>query len=55
MRACAEFEIQGKYLPTLGAEIVRNNILKPDQVHVPLKSLAIGNGMVSPRDTSWVL
>ncbi|RDW81858.1 carboxypeptidase-4 [Coleophoma cylindrospora] len=43
----------GHYLPTLGAEIVRQNKLHPKQAQVPLKSLAIGNGYVSPLDTAF--
>ena len=43
----------GHYLPTLGAEIVRQNALHPNQPQVALKSLAIGNGYVSPLDTAY--
>ncbi|KAG0651553.1 Carboxypeptidase Y [Hyphodiscus hymeniophilus] len=44
---------KGHYLPALGAQIVSQNILHPKQAQVPLKSLAIGNGYVSPLDTSF--
>jgi carboxypeptidase C (cathepsin A) len=47
--------LQGHYLPTLGAEIVQQNILHPHQPQVPLKSLMIGNGYVSPLDTAFGL
>ncbi|KUJ12149.1 serine carboxypeptidase [Mollisia scopiformis] len=43
----------GHYLPALGAQIVSQNILYPKQAQVPLKSLAIGNGYVSPLDTAY--
>ncbi|TVY43021.1 Carboxypeptidase Y-like protein [Lachnellula subtilissima] len=43
----------GHYLPALGAQIVTQNALHPKQPQVPLKSLAIGNGYVSPLDTSF--
>jgi cathepsin A (carboxypeptidase C) len=46
-------QIQGHYLPALGAEIVSQNILHPKQPKVPLKSVAIGNGYVSPLDTGF--
>ncbi|TVY56314.1 Carboxypeptidase Y-like protein [Lachnellula cervina] len=43
----------GHYLPALGAQIVSQNALHPKQPQVPLKSLAIGNGYVSPLDTAY--
>ena len=45
--------MQGHYLPALGAQIVTQNILHPKQPRVPLKSVAIGNGYVSPLDTTF--
>ena len=44
---------QGHYLPALGAQILSQNTLHPSQPQVYLKSLAIGNGYVSPRDTAY--
>ncbi|TVY78363.1 Carboxypeptidase Y-like protein, partial [Lachnellula suecica] len=43
----------GHYLPALGAQIVSYNALHPKQPQVPLKSVAIGNGYVSPLDTAY--
>ncbi|KAK6583864.1 hypothetical protein PZA11_003594 [Diplocarpon coronariae] len=43
----------GHYLPALGAQIVRQNLLHPNQPQVHLKSAAIGNGYVSPLDTAY--
>ncbi|KAH7356596.1 Alpha/Beta hydrolase protein [Rhexocercosporidium sp. MPI-PUGE-AT-0058] len=43
----------GHYLPALGAQIVAQNILHPKQPQVHLKSVAIGNGYVSPLDTAY--
>jgi len=43
----------GHYLPALGAQIVSQNILHPHHPQVLLKSIAIGNGYVSPRDTTF--
>jgi cathepsin A (carboxypeptidase C) len=37
----------------LGAQIVGQNLLYPHQPQVPLKSVAIGNGFVSPLDTAY--
>ncbi|KAF4631889.1 hypothetical protein G7Y89_g6241 [Cudoniella acicularis] len=44
---------QGHYLPALGVQIISQNALHPKQPQVPLKSLAIGNGYVSPLDTAF--
>ncbi|KAJ3957998.1 hypothetical protein N0V92_005446 [Colletotrichum tropicale] len=44
----------GHYIPTLAAEIVRYNTESPaPDFKIPLKSAMIGNGFVSPRDTTW--
>lgn len=45
--------MKGHYLPALGAEIVSQNILHHNRPQVPLKSIAIGNGFVSPLDTTY--
>lgn len=49
----ADLVSQGHYLPSLGAQIIRQNLLHPKQPQVPLKSLMIGNGYVSPLDTAY--
>ena len=43
----------GHYVPALGAEIVKQNELYPSRPQVPLKSVLIGNGFVSPMDTTF--
>ncbi|KAK2054456.1 alpha/beta-hydrolase [Colletotrichum caudatum] len=44
----------GHYIPTLAAEIVRYNTGSPaPDFKVPLASVLIGNGYVSPADTTW--
>ncbi|KAH8804585.1 Alpha/Beta hydrolase protein [Xylogone sp. PMI_703] len=43
----------GHYLPALAAEIVSQNTLHPKRPQVPIKSIAIGNGYVSPLDTVY--
>lgn len=43
----------GHYIPALGAEIVSQNALYPHHPQVPLKSVLIGNGYVSPLDTAF--
>lgn len=43
----------GHYIPTLAAELVAQNQLYPHRVQVPLKSVLIGNGYVSPLDTAF--
>ena len=43
----------GHYLPTLGAQIVRQNLLYPRRPQIPLASVLIGNGYVSPLDTAF--
>lgn len=40
----------GHFIPPLSSEIIDNNISNPDK-KIRLKSIAIGNGYVSPRDT----
>lgn len=40
----------GHFIPPLSSEIIKNNILHPGK-QIKLKSIAIGNGYVSPRDT----
>lgn len=53
-----EFHITGEsyaghYVPTLGAQIVTQNILYPQRPQVNLKSVFVGNGYVSPLHTSF--
>lgn len=43
----------GHYVPSLGAEIVRQNALHPHQTQVPLQSIFVGNAYVSPLDTTY--
>ncbi|OHW93643.1 serine carboxypeptidase [Colletotrichum incanum] len=44
----------GHYIPTLAAEIVHYNTESPaPDFKVPLASVLIGNGYVSPADTTW--
>ena len=43
----------GHYVPALAAQIVAQNVLYPSQAQVPLKSIAVGNGYVSPLDTAF--
>ncbi|WQF82719.1 Putative peptidase S10, serine carboxypeptidase, serine carboxypeptidase, serine active [Colletotrichum destructivum] len=44
----------GHYIPALGAEIIRYNTGSPAPAFkVPLASVMIGNGYVSPADTTW--
>ncbi|KAK3065078.1 hypothetical protein LTS18_011288 [Coniosporium uncinatum] len=43
----------GHYIPTLGAQIVQQNLLYPKRTRVPLESVLIGNGYVSPLDTTF--
>ncbi|KAJ5595339.1 alpha/beta-hydrolase [Penicillium hispanicum] len=40
----------GKYIPVLGAEIVRQNKLHPNEPQVRLQSCLVGNGCMSQRD-----
>lgn len=44
---------QGHYIPILGAEITRQNILHATRPNINLRSLLIGNGLVSPLDTTF--
>ncbi|PGH09033.1 hypothetical protein AJ79_05762 [Helicocarpus griseus UAMH5409] len=41
----------GKYIPYLGAQIVKQNNLYPNRPQVRLQSCLIGNGYMSPKDT----
>lgn len=43
----------GHYIPTLAAQIISQNSLYPSRVQVPLSSVLIGNGYVSPLDTTF--
>lgn len=57
-KADAPFHISGEsygghYVPTLAAEIVAQNTLRPDQPQVPLKSIFVGNAYVSPLDITF--
>lgn len=44
---------QGRYVPTLAAQIQSQNILHPSHPQINLKSVLIGNGMVSPSDRAF--
>lgn len=46
-------ELKGHYIPTLSAEIIRQNYLQSDSPAIPLNSILIGNGYVSPLDTTY--
>ncbi|KAF2682232.1 alpha/beta-hydrolase [Lentithecium fluviatile CBS 122367] len=53
-----EFHITGEsygghYVPTLGAQIVSQNLLYPKRPQIHLKSIFTGNGYVSPLDTAF--
>ncbi|KAH5700425.1 carboxypeptidase [Parastagonospora nodorum] len=43
----------GHYVPTLGAQIVSQNLLYPKRPQVNLQSIFVGNGYVSPLDTAF--
>ncbi|KAF4973870.1 hypothetical protein FZEAL_9170 [Fusarium zealandicum] len=43
----------GHYIPTLGSQIVAQNILYPKRPQINLESVLIGNGYVSPLDTAF--
>jgi cathepsin A (carboxypeptidase C) len=43
----------GHYIPTLAAQIISQNTIYPSRTQVPLKSTLIGNGYVSPLDTTF--
>lgn len=43
----------GHYIPALGAQIVSQNLLYPKRPQVNLKSIFVGNGYVSPLDTTF--
>lgn len=45
--------MKGHYIPTLSAEIIRQNDIHSDSLAIPLKSILIGNGYVSPLDTTY--
>ena len=44
---------QGHYVPTLGAQIVSQNILYPKRAQINLQSIFVGNAYVSPLDTAF--
>lgn len=53
-----EFHITGEsyaghYVPTLGAQIVSQNILYPKRPQINLQSIFVGNAYVSPLDTAF--
>ncbi|KAL1605502.1 hypothetical protein SLS59_003304 [Nothophoma quercina] len=53
-----EFHITGEsyaghYVPTLGAQIVSQNLLYPKRPQVNLQSIFVGNAYVSPLDTAF--
>lgn len=43
----------GHYVPTLGAQIVSQNVLYPKRPQINLQSILVGNAYVSPKDTSF--
>ncbi|PWY89168.1 alpha/beta-hydrolase [Aspergillus heteromorphus CBS 117.55] len=43
----------GHYVPFLGAQIVEQNKLYPHEPQVNLKSCLVGNGYMSPKDTTF--
>ncbi|KZM27135.1 Carboxypeptidase C [Ascochyta rabiei] len=43
----------GHYVPTLGAQIVSQNLLYPKRPQVNLESIFVGNAYVSPLDTAF--
>jgi cathepsin A (carboxypeptidase C) len=43
---------KGHYIPTLSREILRQNQV-PERPEIPLQSILIGNGYVSPLDTLY--
>jgi cathepsin A (carboxypeptidase C) len=44
---------QGHYIPYLGAQIIQQNELYPNEPQVQLKSCLVGNGLMSYRDTMF--
>lgn len=53
-----EFHITGEsyaghYVPTLGAQIVSQNVLYPKRPQINLQSIFVGNGYVSPLHTAF--
>ena len=51
-RAQADYH-QGHYVPTLGAQIVSQNLLYPKRPQINLKSTFTGNAYVSPKDITF--
>ncbi|KAF2204046.1 alpha/beta-hydrolase [Delitschia confertaspora ATCC 74209] len=45
--------LQGHYIPILGSQIISQNALYPKRPQVNLVSILVGNGYVSPLDTSF--
>ncbi|KAL2794381.1 alpha/beta-hydrolase [Aspergillus keveii] len=43
----------GRYIPYLGAQIITQNNLYPDRPQINLKSCLVGNGFMSPKDTTF--
>ncbi|KAL4783769.1 Alpha/Beta hydrolase protein [Aspergillus varians] len=43
----------GRYIPYLGAQIIKQNNLYPDRPQVRLESCLVGNGFMSPKDTTF--
>lgn len=43
----------GHYIPTLASQVISQNSIYPSRVQIPLKSILIGNGFVSPLDTTF--
>lgn len=49
----ADQTVQGHYIPALSTKIVQRNQRRYDKPMIPLKSVLIGNGYVSPLDTAY--
>ncbi|KAJ6031893.1 carboxypeptidase Y [Penicillium herquei] len=43
----------GKYIPALGAEIVKHNKLYPNEPQIQLRTCLVGDGYMSPKDTTF--
>ncbi|KAJ5948127.1 carboxypeptidase Y [Penicillium verhagenii] len=43
----------GKYIPALGAQIVKQNKLYPHEPQVQLRSCLVGDGYMSPKDSTF--
>lgn len=46
-------DVQGHYIPALGAHIASQNLLYPHRTQINLSSVLVGNGYVSPSHTTF--